>query len=190
MRRFITVETINICNYLKLDSFGVNFLFSSTRTELIEFFNDNNISINMPSEVQIVFKSKLLLLDVVFYVSCYFDSEKLIAVTISPDTNLEGKSLICRYNKIQRAMESELGYPRNRWWSIICLFAHENRSFYWEKNGVKIEHYILKKNGTSENLENVFSDKILYDAWRKEIEEEALSIFYNRKIKIKNNGGQ
>ena len=54
----------------------------------------------------------------------------------------------------------------------------------------KIEHYILKKNGTSENLENVFSDKILYDAWRKEIEEEALSIFYNRKIKIKNNGGQ
>lgn len=146
----ILVKTANMCNCLKLESFDVELLFSNSRTELISFLNDNNIPTNMPTGRKIIVKSKLLSLDVVFYISCQFDGEKLIAITMSPDTYLEGKSLLCRYNKIQRALENELGYPRNLLWSIIYLLDPESSLYYWMRNGIKFEHYLLNRFGIEE----------------------------------------
>ena len=57
--------------------------------------------------MQIVVKSKLLSLDIDFFISFLFDSEKLIAITISPDQVLDGAALSCRYGKIQKALENE-----------------------------------------------------------------------------------
>ena len=56
----------NIWGYLKLDSFSVETPFSKSKTEFIGYFHKNNIPLDIPSEMQIVVKSKLLSLDVDF----------------------------------------------------------------------------------------------------------------------------
>ena len=145
------MKQINMWDYLKLDSFGVETPFSKSRTEFISSFHENNIPIDIPSEMQIVVKSKLLSLDVDFFISFQFSWEKLIAITMSPNnTALEGKALDFRYNKIQKALENELGHPHNRLRSIMNLLDPDNRLSYWKRDGVKIKHYLLNRFGMEE----------------------------------------
>lgn len=144
------MEQTNLWNYIKLESFGVESPFSKSRTELIRFFYEKNIPMNMPTETQIVVESKLLSLDVNFFISFQFDGNKLIAITLAPNTALEGETLDYRYNKIQKALEKELGHPRNRLRSIINLLDPENRLSYWQRDGIKIEHYLLNRFGIEE----------------------------------------
>ena len=144
------MRTKNILSYLKLDSFGVELQYSKPRTDLIRFFYDNDIPVNMSPKMQIVVKSKLLSLDVTFCISFQFDDENLIAITMTPDTNLEGKTLFSRYGKIQKALESELGHPCNYFRKIMNLLDPQNRSSYWFRNGVKVEHYLLNRFGMEE----------------------------------------
>ena len=140
----------NIWGYLKLDSFGVETPFSKSKTEFICYFHKNNIPIDIPSEMQIVVKSKLLSLDVDFFISFQFNGEKLIDITMSPNTALEGEVLYCRYNKIQKALENELGHPHNRLRSIMNLLDPDNRLSYWQRDGIKIKHYLLNRFGMEE----------------------------------------
>ena len=144
------MKQTNIWSYFKLDSFGVEIPFSKSRTEFISSFHENNIPIDVPTEMQIVVKSKLLSLDVDFFISFQFSGEKLIAITMSPNTVLEGKALDCRYNKIQKALENELGHPHNRLRSIMNLLDPDNRLSYWQRNGIKIKHYLLNRFGMEE----------------------------------------
>ena len=108
------MKEINLWCYLTLDSFGVKTPFSKSKTEFISYFHKNNIPIDIPSEMQIVVKSKLLSLDVDFFISFQFSGEKLIAVTMSPNKALEGKTFYCRYKRIQKALDEiqqlEAGY--------------------------------------------------------------------------------
>ena len=60
------MKQMNMWEFLKLDSFDVEIPFSKSRTEFISSFHENNIPIDLPTEMQIVVKSKLLSLDVVF----------------------------------------------------------------------------------------------------------------------------
>ena len=133
-----------------LDSFGVEIPFSKSKTDFISYFCKNNIPIDIPTEMQIVVKSKLLFLDVDFFISFQFSGERLIAITISPNTTLEGKTLDCRYKKIQKVLENELGHPHNRLRSIMNLLDPDNRLSYWKKDGIKIEHYLLNRFGMEE----------------------------------------
>lgn len=144
------MKRINMWSYLKLDSFGIETSFSKSRTEFISYFYENNIPIDIPTETQIVIKSKILSLDVVFFISFQFNGEKLIAITMSPNTALEGKALVCRYNKIQKALENELGHPHNRLRSIMNLLDPDNCLSYWKRDGVKIKHYLLNRFGMEE----------------------------------------
>lgn len=144
------MKQISIWRHLKLDSFGVEVPFSKSRNDIVDFFRENNIPIEIPTEMQIVAKSKLLSLDVDFFVSFQFSKEKLISITISPDTALEGKALDCRYRIIQKALEKELGHPKKRLRSIMNLLNPDNRSSCWQSEGVKIEHYILNRFGMEE----------------------------------------
>lgn len=144
------MKQINIWSYLKLDSFGFETPFSKSKTEFISFFHRNNIPIDIPTEMQIVVKSKLLSLDVDFFISFQFCGEKLIGITMSPNTALEGKALDCRYKKIQKGLENELGHPRNRLRSIMSLLDPDNRLSYWKRDGIKIEHYLLNRFGMEE----------------------------------------
>ena len=144
------MKAMNICSCLNLDSFGVELSLSKSKTELACFFCENDIPVIMSTETQAVIKSKLLSLDIVFYISFQFSGEKLLAVTMSPDTTLEGKSLMRRFGKIQKALENELGYPYNRLMTIIYLLDSENSSFYWLRNGMRIEHYLLNRFGIEE----------------------------------------
>ena len=143
MREVSLMKQINIWSYLKLDSFGVETPFSKSRTEFISFFHENNIPIDTPTEMHILVMSKLFSLDIDFFVSFQFRGEKLIAVTMSPNTTSEDKTLDCRYNKIQKTLENELGYPHNRMRSIMNLLDPDNRFSYWHRDGIKIEHYLL-----------------------------------------------
>ena len=144
------MKKTNIWEYIKLDSFGVEIPFSQSKTELLGYFHENNIPTNMPIEMQIVLKSKLLSLDVDFFISFQFSEEQLVAITISPCMSLEGKSLGCRYKKIQKALENELGRPHNRLSSIMNFLDSENRLSYWQRDGIKIEHLLLNRFGTEE----------------------------------------
>lgn len=144
------MKQLNIWGCLKLDSFGVEAPFSKLRTELISSFHENNIPIDVPTEMQIVVKSKLLSLDVDFSISFQFSGEKLIAITMSPNKALEGKALYYRYNKIQKALENELGHPHNRLRSIMNLLDPDNRLFCWQRDGIKIKHYLLNRFGMEE----------------------------------------
>ena len=98
----------------------------------------------------IVVKSKLLSLDVDFFISFQFSGERLISVTMSPNIALEGKALDCRYKKIQKALINELGYPHNWVGIIVNLLDPDNRIAYWKKDGIKIEHYLLNRFGMEE----------------------------------------
>ena len=144
------MKQINICSYLKLDSFGIEIPFSKSRKEFISSFNENNIPMDMPTEMQIVVISKLFSLDVVFFVSFQFNGEKLIAITMSPNIALEGKALVNRYNNIQKALENELGHPHNRWRSIMNILDADNRISFWKREGIKIKHYLLNRFGMEE----------------------------------------
>lgn len=144
------MKRTNICGCLKLDSFGFETDFSKSRTEFISSFKENNIPMNMPTEMQIVVKSKLLSLNINFYISFQFNGDKLITITISPDTTLEGKAVGCRYNKIQKALETELGHPHNWLRAIMNLLDPDNRLSYWRINGVKIKHYLFDRFGMEE----------------------------------------
>ena len=144
------MKQINIWSYLKLDSFGVEAHFSKSKTEFISFFYENNIPIDTPTEMQLVVKSKLLSLDVDFFISFQFSGEQLIAITMSPNTALEGRTLDCRYNKIQKALENELGHPHNRLRSIMNLLDPDNRLSYWQRDGIEIKHYLLNRFGIEE----------------------------------------
>ena len=144
------MKQINIWACLKLDSFGLEIYFSKSRTEFITYFRENNIPIDIPTENQIVVKSKLLFLNVEFFISFQFSGERLIAITMSPDTALEGKDLDCRYNKIQKALENELGRPHNRLRSIMNMFDPDNRLSCWQRDGIKIKHYLLNRFGMEE----------------------------------------
>ena len=53
-----------------------------------------------------------------------------------------------RYKEIQKALENELGPPYNRLRSIMNLLDPDNRLSYWQKDGIKIEHYLLKDDAT------------------------------------------
>ena len=105
---------------------------------------------DIPTEMQIVVKSKLLSLDVDFFISFQFSGERLISITMSPNTALEGKSLDFRYKKIQKALENELGHPHNWLGAIMNLLDPDNRLSYWQKDGIKIEHYLLNRFGMEE----------------------------------------
>lgn len=146
------MRTINFCNCLELNSFGVELLFSKSRSEIIRFFFENNIPTNILTKKQIIVRSKLLFLDVDFFISCQFNDDKLFSVTISPDTTLEGKPLLSQYKRIQKALENELGYPCNRWNSIFYLLSPESSSLYWLKDGVRIEHSLLNRFGLEETI--------------------------------------
>ena len=150
MRGGVNIMKKNIWGYLKLDSFGVEMPFSKSKTEFISYFHKNNIPIDMPSKMQIVIKSKLMSLDIDFFISFQFGGERLIAVTMSPDPALEGKTLDCRYKKIQKALENELGYPHNWLRSIVNLLDPDNRLSHWKKDGIKIKHYLLNRFGMEE----------------------------------------
>ena len=140
----------NMWSYLQLNSFGVEIPFSKSKTEFIGYFHKNNIPIDIPTEMQIIVESKILSLDIYFFISFQFSKEKLIAITMSPNTTLEDKALDCRYKKIQKALENELGHPHNRLMSIMNLLDPDNRLSYWQKEGIKIEHYLLNRFGMEE----------------------------------------
>ena len=144
------MKQANIWRNLKLDSFGIETSFSKSKTEFISSFHRNNIPIDVPTEMQIVVKSKLLSLDIDFFISFQFSGEKLIAITMSPSTVLEGKALDYRYNKIQKALEKELGHPHNQLRSIMNLIDPDNRLSYWQRDGIKIKHYLLNRFGMEE----------------------------------------
>lgn len=140
----------NMWMYLKLDTFGVEIPFSKSKSEFISYFHKNNIPTKSPSDMQIVLKSKLMSLDVDFFISFEFSEERLISLTMSPITALEGKTLRCRYKKIQRALRNELGFPHNWWELMLNLLDPDNRVSCWQKDGIKIKHYLLNRFGMEE----------------------------------------
>lgn len=146
-------------NHLKLDSFDVEISFSESKKEIIHSFREQNISIDTPTDVQIVVQSNMFSLDVNFLISFYFDGEKLIAIIMSPDTVLNGRALYSRYNKIQKALENQLGHPRNHLRLIMDLIDPDSRLAYWQSNGMKIEHYLVNRFGMEDIIHIELSSK-------------------------------
>lgn len=142
----------NMWSCLKLDSFGIEISFLKSKREIINLLKEKNISIDTPTEMQVVIKSKIFSLDVIFFIAFHFNGEKLIAITMSPDTALEGKALYSRYNIIQKALENEFGRPHNRSRRIMDLLDPNNRLARWQSNGIKIEHYLLNRFGMEETI--------------------------------------
>lgn len=137
---------------LKLDSFEVEISFLESQKAIISFLKEKNISIDIPTERQVVIKSKILSLDTMFFITFHFNGEKLIAIAMSPDTVLEGKALYSRYNEIQKALENELGRPHNHLQLIVNLLDPDNRMARWQRSGIKIEHYLLNRFGMEETI--------------------------------------
>ncbi|MGM9681022.1 MAG: hypothetical protein ACI3XR_05905 [Eubacteriales bacterium] len=95
-------------------------------------------------------QSKLLSLDVNFYISFQFDGEKLTAISMSPDGTLEGPALNSRYNEIQKALVNKLGHPHNPLRSIMNYLDPDSRSNCWQSNGIRIEHDLQNRFGMEE----------------------------------------
>ena len=132
-------------SHLTLDSFNVDISFSKSKQEIMVFLNEKNISMETPTEMQIIVKSKMFSLAIDFFIAFHFYDEKLKAITISPDTALKGSALYSRYRQIQKALENELGKPRNRLRAIMNLLDQDSQLAHWQGNGIKIEHYVLNR---------------------------------------------
>lgn len=137
-------------DYLKINS--LNFEVPFSKTELTRWLNENGISLIKDTEMNIVIKSKVLSLDIVFNIIFQFRDEKLISIMMSPDKFLEGEDLYLRYDEIQMVLVKELGIGNtfNPLQVIINVLVPDSRSFCWKKKGAKIEHYLLNRFGMEE----------------------------------------
>ena len=142
----------NMWTCLKLDTFCIEVCFSQSKKTIISLLKEKNISIYTPTEMQIVIKSKLLSLDFEFSISFHFNGEKIISITLSPYTALESRALYSRYSDIQKALEIELGPPHYRSSLVMDLLSPDNRFARWQKNEIKIEHYLLNRFGLEETI--------------------------------------
>ena len=142
---------------LKLDSYDAEVSFLASRKEIIGFLKENDIPLDMPREMSIIIKSKLFSLDSSFSIVFNFNIEKLIAISIFPEGGLEGEAFRSRYNKIQKALEKELGYPNNPLRLIMNLLNPNGWRAYWYNNGTTIEHYILDRFGMEEFIDIHFT---------------------------------
>ena len=140
----------NMWECIRLDSFDATISFSTPQKHMISFLQEKNVLFEKPTEKQIVFKSKMFSLDILFYVSLRFKEDKLIAITMSPNTALEGKPLYCRYNKIQAALQNQLGFPHNSLRLIMNLLDPDNSLASWRRKEVRIKHYLLNRFGMEE----------------------------------------
>ena len=118
---------------------------------MIGYLREKNIPLCMPTETQVGVKSKILSLDIVFTIAFQFCGERLVAITMSPDTT--DNDLYSRYNEIQKALERELGHPRRGLRSIMNLLVPDSRLESWRANGVRIEHYLLNRFGMEEIID-------------------------------------
>lgn len=140
----------NVWGYLGLDSFGIEIPFSTSKKAIISLFQEKNIPFKAPTEMQIVVKSKILSLDIDFFINFQFNGEKLIAITMSPGVALEGKALYLRYNEIEKALQNILGHPHNYLRSIMNWLDPDSRLARWQNHGIKIEHHLLNRFGMEE----------------------------------------
>lgn len=146
----ILMSKKSMWSYLKLDSFDIEIPYSQSKDLLISFLREKKISFDTPTEMQVIIKSKMFSLDANFFIAFHFNGEKLIAITIAPDVVLEGSALYCRYNYVQGALENELGRPHNRLRFILDLLDPDSRLSRWQRNGIKVEHYLLNRFGMEE----------------------------------------
>ena len=58
--------------FLTMESFDADVSFSMTKKEMIDFLQEKDIPFGMPTEMQIVVKSKILALDIDFYIDFQF----------------------------------------------------------------------------------------------------------------------
>ena len=58
----------NMLEFLTMESFDADVSFSMTKKEMIDFLQEKDIPFGMPTEMQIVVKSKILALDIDFYI--------------------------------------------------------------------------------------------------------------------------
>lgn len=142
-----------ICDTLKLDSYDVEISFPISKKEIIETFIRNNISIDMPTEKQIIVKSKLLSLDYDFFMCFYFNGEKLDGITLLLDEYLEGRGLYDRYRKVQKALENEWGRSYDLIQSIVNCLNPDGYLMRWKSNTVVAEHYLLNHFGVEEHID-------------------------------------
>lgn len=109
-------------NNLKLDSFGIEIPLSQSKSVLIDFLREKGIPLHIPTEAQVVIKSKMFSFDADFLIALHFEGEKLIDITIVPEVMLEGNAMYYRYREIQQVLEHELGRPGNRLRFIFRFF--------------------------------------------------------------------
>lgn len=138
--------------YIILDSFGVDIPFSKTKAEITRLLQEKKALLVTSNEEQIIVKSKVLSLDIVFFVAFQFSGEKMIAITMSPDRYLEGSALYSRYKEVQKALENKFGCPHNPIRSIMNLLDPDSSLARWQNDGIKIEHYLLNRFGMEETV--------------------------------------
>lgn len=146
-------------NNLKLDSFGVEIPLSQSKSVLIDFLREKGIPLHIPTEAQVVIKSKMFSFDADFLIALHFEGEKLIDITIVPEVMLEGKAMYYRYREIQQVLERELGRPSNRLRFILDYLNPDCQLSRWQRNGMKIEHYLLNRFGMEEIISIQLSPK-------------------------------
>lgn len=144
---------------LELDSFGVEIPLSQSKSGLIDFLREKGIPLHIPTEAQVVIKSKMFSFDADFLVALHFEGEKLIDITIVPEVMLEGKAMYYRYREIQQVLERELGRPGNRLRFILDFLNPDCQLSRWQRNGMKIEHYLLNRFGMEEIISIQLSSK-------------------------------
>ena len=135
----------NLCSYLKMDSYDVIIPFSKSKNEIAAFLKEKSIQFDSPSDEKIILKSKILLLDIEFFIFFKFECQKLTSISMAPGLILEGKALYSQYSKVQKSLVKELGYPHNVLMSIMNFLVPDSRTAQWRCNGGKIEHYLLDR---------------------------------------------
>lgn len=145
-----------ILRFVKIDSYNIEVDIHQSKNELITFLREKNVLFDMPTESAIMIKSNLLSLDVEFYIYFHFDSERIVAITMSPDKALQEEEMFSRYEIIQKALEVKLGIPENAMRLIMRIVDPHSRFSRWNKEGICIEHYIIDRFG----LEDIISIKL------------------------------
>ena len=135
---------------LRLDSYNLEIPLLQSKRNIQDLLQKHGIQMEIPMDDLIIIKSRILSLDMNFYISFRFKHESLIAVSMSPEGYLEGRRLHDRYRKIQKVLKDVLGRPGNIVQMLYNYLNPDGSSFYWVDDGVRITHVLQERFGMEE----------------------------------------
>lgn len=141
---------VSVC--IRLDTHNLIIPLTSSKAEIIRILQDNGVNVDFTRPNFCVFKSTLFSLNIIFCIAIRFENEKVISVSIAPESTGTEENAHLRYKLIQRTLEKKLGRVRNPIHTVINHLDPDNMKNSWKYDGITIKHFLECRFGIEETI--------------------------------------